>query len=1074
MNILGQPFSPWVTNQIKTRQTSLGNSTNLTDTNLLYQNTKTPWLRLASSVDITKVKGVNSNLDKLIRNTGINEAALTGNVPAKNFILQGGSSRLIGEGGVESVGFNAGLGSNKGKDLITPVYSGAYGWGGLEERGYAPMPGLVGAKVEYYKNGALSKATVKMKCFTRNQLALMDVLYMRPGYNLLLEFGWSQYLDNFGVLQTFDNFLSPALSFLFSPKAIKDPDNPGAAASPPNHFDVLNLIQSERIARVGNYEGVFGKITNYSWKFNTDGSYDCSVNLIGMGDMMESLKVNIKLPSKDDVLSPGKGLSKVGAKAGKARSDGGEIDKEQPIIANKEETTLNKLLYELYQSVGGTTNIGKKKYIHPTNQIPGSEEFGKNKDTLSEISIPSFPYVKTSIDKNGKTKTTFDNSVDLDIEAGLMAIYNTQVSNSGWDNIAPQVYITFGSLLALIQKYLLIYNKDGCPLFSFDVDFGNMGEDENYIVNTCGRFSSNPLVCLIPTKGVLGGIAGPDGKDGLIARTSMDPVLDATMDRFYPRGNKFLARLVNVYLNINSIANILSTSERDEEGSLSLLSFLNNIIKSFTKCLGGINSITIKIDEVTQQIKFIENAPQRFTTPPSTGEYARINTFGVKSNSEGSFVRNLSIDGSISPEFASMITIGAQANGNTVSSNATGFSTYNSGLIDRVVPDKLNAGSLTQTPEEKEKKAKEEVTIEELWYDQINSGDGMDGGLYNSIYEKRMWIEEDVSALTELNCQFQSLISGWLVENKHLQAPAFLPFNLSIDIEGMSGMRLYEKFLIDNTVLPPSYGNDDVDLLIKTLNHTIDTGDWLTQIDTQSTPKRQMDPNARPSTPPQTQTPKPIPTDYEVGGDSSPMLQKEDELLRLRLTRIMDDATQTLGIMEVLGEDEQTVLFTLATSELPWKGNQNSVSSIPTGRYRVRNHVSPKHGRCFWLIGNEAGGYKFNKLVGNGYTRSSVLIHRAPKAPGWLEGCIAPGLKFNDRGNQVGRQQGTGQNYLEPAKAQSQLAVNKILDKLYSVGSFKFDIVNQGGGGPDSLPPLFSQEVQNLAINKNLLPNPYV
>ena len=35
MNILGQPFAPWVTNQINVRQASLGNSTNLTNTNLL-------------------------------------------------------------------------------------------------------------------------------------------------------------------------------------------------------------------------------------------------------------------------------------------------------------------------------------------------------------------------------------------------------------------------------------------------------------------------------------------------------------------------------------------------------------------------------------------------------------------------------------------------------------------------------------------------------------------------------------------------------------------------------------------------------------------------------------------------------------------------------------------------------------------------------------------------------------------------------------------------------------------------------------------------------------------------------
>ena len=46
MNILGQPFSPWVTGQINARQKSLGDSTNLSNSNLLYQNVKTPWIRL--------------------------------------------------------------------------------------------------------------------------------------------------------------------------------------------------------------------------------------------------------------------------------------------------------------------------------------------------------------------------------------------------------------------------------------------------------------------------------------------------------------------------------------------------------------------------------------------------------------------------------------------------------------------------------------------------------------------------------------------------------------------------------------------------------------------------------------------------------------------------------------------------------------------------------------------------------------------------------------------------------------------------------------------------------------------
>ena len=55
-----------------------------------------------------------------------------------------------------------------------------------------------------------------MKCFSRNQLStLMDALYMRPGYNLLLEFGWTSWLNNnTRKLETFSSFQSPALNSL--------------------------------------------------------------------------------------------------------------------------------------------------------------------------------------------------------------------------------------------------------------------------------------------------------------------------------------------------------------------------------------------------------------------------------------------------------------------------------------------------------------------------------------------------------------------------------------------------------------------------------------------------------------------------------------------------------------------------------------------------------------------------------------------------------------------------------------------------------------------------------------------
>ena len=43
MNILGKPFSPWVTEQINARQASLGNSTNLTNSNRIGTRYEKPY-----------------------------------------------------------------------------------------------------------------------------------------------------------------------------------------------------------------------------------------------------------------------------------------------------------------------------------------------------------------------------------------------------------------------------------------------------------------------------------------------------------------------------------------------------------------------------------------------------------------------------------------------------------------------------------------------------------------------------------------------------------------------------------------------------------------------------------------------------------------------------------------------------------------------------------------------------------------------------------------------------------------------------------------------------------------------
>ena len=59
-------------------------------------------------------------------------------------------------------------------------------------------------------------------------------------------------------------------------------------------FKLSEAITKEKKSAQGNYDGFFGKITKFNWKFNPDdGSYDLTVNLIGLGDVIQSFKTNL-------------------------------------------------------------------------------------------------------------------------------------------------------------------------------------------------------------------------------------------------------------------------------------------------------------------------------------------------------------------------------------------------------------------------------------------------------------------------------------------------------------------------------------------------------------------------------------------------------------------------------------------------------------------------------------------------------------------------------------------------------------------------------------------------------------
>lgn len=148
---------------------------------------------------------------------------------------------------------------------------------GRDDYGAVPMPGITSVNIRTKSAyGSLREAKVKFICHSRKQLEALELLYMRPGIPILLEWGWTNYIDNDGKRVTNYFPFDKTLGKWF----IREYD-----------LSQLNTdILEEKILSGGNYDGMNGMCKNFKYTARPDGGYDCETEIIGMGEILESLK----------------------------------------------------------------------------------------------------------------------------------------------------------------------------------------------------------------------------------------------------------------------------------------------------------------------------------------------------------------------------------------------------------------------------------------------------------------------------------------------------------------------------------------------------------------------------------------------------------------------------------------------------------------------------------------------------------------------------------------------------------------------------------------------------------------
>jgi LAS superfamily LD-carboxypeptidase LdcB len=446
----------------------------------------------------------------------------------------------------------------------------------------------------------------------------------------------------------------------------------------------------------------------------------------------------------------------------------------------------------------------------------------------------------------------FENLKNIAKKAGFSNEFTTEQAITNIEDDAwffgeeKTTYIRFAALLEFIEKTQLIYTKQDKPLINFDYKIG-----KSYMITNKWVISPNPTLLLINP----GSVSLSDTLKILQKSIDLDQetqftILDS-LPEFKRKDDGFnseIGDIMNIYLEVDKVFDILLENTNEKTGAVSIFKFLDSICSVINSTLGNLSSIAPFIDESTNTLSIIEEGElphkdkllkelEKTTTnqPLQLHGYSDINT----SNPKAGFVKSFNLKTEITNDLATMVTIGAQASGEIVKGiDATAFASWNRGLIDRIIPIKK--------ADTKEETVTEEKTDGEKKGDLLKK---YETGLGNYVamldaYSNNDFEEDDIPPFTsglKAIIDYNKELIKLEKEIKDKNTPSvtqqgFLPINLNLTLDGISGPTILQQFEIQGGFLPHPIP-DTLTFLIKGVSHKISNNVWTTTIDSLSVPK---------------------------------------------------------------------------------------------------------------------------------------------------------------------------------------------------------------------------------------------
>ena len=316
---------------------------------------------------------------------------------------------------------------------------------------------------------------------------------------------------------------------------------------------------------------------------------------------------------------------------------------------------------------------------------------------------------------------------------------------------------------------------------------------------------------------------------------------DASTLEMYP----VVGNINYIYLNLMYLSTTLIKESDNAEGKVSIRKYLQVLCDGVNKALGSINDFQVisDVDGVGEKLVIVDYQQSRLKNLLKITPRTEIKAQGL-----GSMLTNIQAQSSITPEIATMISVGAQAQGDTVGVEATSFSRLSYDLTDRIYPEKgLGLADTKELRQARNKKAKElKEQIESTYQTALQS--------YSAIIKNQ--VPEDAN-------EFHGPVTLESTETSNLEntpvelykaalakftetgqtSTAFIPIKLDFSLYGISGIKIFQMFKLSNDILPLSY-KGDFEFQVMGVSHTISNSTWSTSINSLISLKEKKIPKA--------------------------------------------------------------------------------------------------------------------------------------------------------------------------------------------------------------------------------------